>query len=172
MATKITTTASKTKIAMNDISIGSIKPKDGSTEYEKRQGRGIGSQLGKTSGRGHKGQMARKSGNVRIGFEGGQMPLYRRIPKFGFKPIRNSVENQELSVGKLVSLFASAGEVKAQDVISRLGLTNNTRIKLIKDRLPLTLKSASLTLKLSDGLKVTAGAREFLEKLGCRLIEG
>jgi large subunit ribosomal protein L15 len=65
-----------------------LKPAKGSTHYKKRVGRGPGSGLGKTSGRGHKGQNARSGGGVRIVFEGGQMPLYRRLPKRGFNNAR------------------------------------------------------------------------------------
>ena len=64
-----------------------LQPAPGSTKSPKRLGRGIGSGLGKTSGRGHKGQNARSGGGVRPGFEGGQMPLYRRLPKRGFTNI-------------------------------------------------------------------------------------
>ena len=64
--------------------LNTLKPGEGSKKKAKRVGRGIGSGLGKTAGKGHKGQKARKSGGVRFGFEGGQTPLYRRIPKFGF----------------------------------------------------------------------------------------
>ena len=64
--------------------LGNLKPAKGSNTRKKRLGRGIGSGLGKTSGKGHKGQLARTGGTVRAGFEGGQMPMYRRLPKRGF----------------------------------------------------------------------------------------
>jgi len=70
-----------------------LSPAYGSRHSEKRLGRGIGSGVGKTSGKGHKGQNARSGGGVRPGFEGGQMPLIRRIPKFGFKNIFKKVYN-------------------------------------------------------------------------------
>lgn len=66
------------------VNLGNLSPAEGSHRSKKRLGRGIGSGLGKTAGRGHKGQRARKSGNVRPGFEGGQMKLYMRLPKRGF----------------------------------------------------------------------------------------
>lgn len=82
------------------MNLSDLKPPKGAVQTSKRVGRGIGSGLGKTSGRGHKGQRARTSGNVRPGFEGGQQPLYRRIPKFGFKnPFR--VEYQPVNVRDL-----------------------------------------------------------------------
>ncbi len=65
--------------------LNTIKPADGATHYSKRVGRGIGSGLGKTCGRGHKGQKSRAGGFHKVGFEGGQMPLYRRLPKRGFR---------------------------------------------------------------------------------------
>ena len=64
--------------------LGDLSPAQGATTSKKRLGRGIGSGLGKTSGKGHKGQWARSGGGVRPGFEGGQLPLYRALPKFGF----------------------------------------------------------------------------------------
>ncbi len=64
--------------------LNTLSPAEGSKKAGKRSGRGIGSGLGKTGGRGHKGQKSRSGGGVRRGFEGGQMPLYRRLPKFGF----------------------------------------------------------------------------------------
>ena len=82
------------------MNLSDLKPPKGAVMTTKRVGRGVGSGLGKTSGRGHKGQRARSSGNVRPGFEGGQMPLYRRIPKFGFQnPFRT--EYQPVNVNQL-----------------------------------------------------------------------
>ncbi len=80
--------------------IGQLSPAEGARTSKKRLGRGIGSGLGKTSGKGHKGQWARSGGGVRPGFEGGQMPLYRRLPKRGFKCI-NSKEIVALNVSEL-----------------------------------------------------------------------
>lgn len=75
------------------VTLGNLRPPRGSTATPKRKGRGPGSGTGKTAGRGHKGQRARKSGNVRPGFEGGQMPLLRRVPKRGFiNPFRQPVQ--------------------------------------------------------------------------------
>lgn len=77
-----------------------LAPAAGSTKARTRRGRGLGSGLGKTAGRGHKGQNARSGGGVRPGFEGGQMPLYRRLPKRGFKNIF-AKEYAEVNVGQL-----------------------------------------------------------------------
>ena len=84
-----------------------LAPMEGSRHSEKRLGRGIGSNAGKTSGKGHKGQNARSGGGVRPGFEGGQMPLIRRIPKFGFKNVFKKVYNI-VNVGDLDAFKANA----------------------------------------------------------------
>ena len=81
--------------------IHTIKPAEGSTTAARRLGRGIGSGLGKTAGKGHKGQNARSGGGVRPGFEGGQIPLYRRIPKRGFNNALNAKVYTEVSLEKL-----------------------------------------------------------------------
>ena len=91
-----------------------LKAPKGANVNKKRLGRGIGSGLGKTSGKGHKGQRARSSGNVRPGFEGGQMPLYRRIPKFGFKnPFRTEYQPVNVRDLEQASKFANAGVIDA-----------------------------------------------------------
>lgn len=97
------------------MNLSDLKPPKGAVMTTKRVGRGLGSGLGKTSGRGHKGQRARSSGNVRPGFEGGQMPLYRRIPKFGFQnPFRT--EYQPVNVNQLeqAAKHATAGVIDAE----------------------------------------------------------
>ena len=71
--------------------LNTLSPTEGAKHSAKRLGRGIGSGLGKTGGRGHKGQKSRTGGGVRRGFEGGQMPLYRRLPKFGFTSMKSAV---------------------------------------------------------------------------------
>nr|WP_142432744.1 50S ribosomal protein L15 [Escherichia coli] len=76
--------------------LNTLSPAEGSKKAGKRLGRGIGSGLGKTGGRGHKGQKSRSGGGVRRGFEGGQMPLYRRLPKFGFTS-RKASQRSEVS---------------------------------------------------------------------------
>ncbi len=96
------------------MNLSDLKPPVNATSARKRVGRGIGSGLGKTSGRGHKGQRARTSGNVRPGFEGGQMPFHRRVPKFGFQnPFR--VEYQPVNVRDLeaAAKFATNGVIDA-----------------------------------------------------------
>lgn len=85
------------------ITLSNLRPARGSTQSRKRVGRGPGSGLGKTSGKGHKGHKARSGGSTNPGFEGGQMPLYRRLPKRGFtNPFR--VESQAVNISRLVKL--------------------------------------------------------------------
>ena len=111
-------------------SLGNLSPAPGSHRARKRLGRGIGSGLGKTAGKGHKGQRARKSGNVRPGFEGGQMKLYMRLPKRGFT---NSLR-VEYNVVNLESLnvFADGTQVDAK-VLDEAGLLRRVQwpVKLL-----------------------------------------
>ena len=102
--------------------LNDLSPVKGARTSSKRLGRGIGSGLGKTSGKGHKGQWARSGGGVRPGFEGGQMPLTRRIPKRGFTNIFKK-EYTVVNVGKLNELFA-AGDVVTADTILEKGLVS------------------------------------------------
>ena len=100
-----------------------VHPAEGATFSKKRLGRGVGSGLGKTSGKGHKGQNARSGGGVRPGFEGGQMPLYRRLPKRGFKNIF-AKEYVEINVAELNKFedgtVVTAEVLKESGVISRI----------------------------------------------------
>ena len=107
--------------------LNSIKPAEGAKHYSKRVGRGIGSGLGKTCGRGHKGQKSRAGGFHKVGFEGGQMPLYRRLPKRGFKSL--SLQSEV----RLNELAALGGEIDRITLI-RAGLVSAlaTKIKIIE----------------------------------------
>ena len=109
--------------------LNSIKPGPGSKKQGKRRGRGIGSGLGKTGGRGNKGQKSRAGGGPRIGFEGGQMPLQRRLPKIGFNS-RNADKTAEI---RLHTLNAMDVEVITHQVLLAAGLINTrvTRVKVI-----------------------------------------
>lgn len=137
--------------------LNSLSPAPGHKTPKLRVGRGIGSGLGKTCGRGHKGQKARKSGNVRPGFEGGQMPLQKRLPKYGFvsrislttAQVRSAEVNQV--EGDLVSLET----LKAANVL-------NENIKRAKIFLSGEIKKA-VTVK---GLSVTEGVRKAIEAAG------
>src|SRR5207249_11283376 len=101
--------------------LNTIKPAAGAKKARRRVGRGIGSGLGKTAGRGHKGQKARSGGFHKVGFEGGQMPLHRRLPKRGFKsPTRNDIA--EVRTSELQSMQAAEidlATLKAQGIVPR-----------------------------------------------------
>jgi large subunit ribosomal protein L15 len=105
------------------LELHNLKPAEGSKKTRKRVGRGSGSGLGKTSGRGHKGQKARSGSTIRPGFEGGQMPLHRRLPKFGFTNIYRR-EFQIVNVADLAR--CEAGEVTVESLI-KAGLVKNDR---------------------------------------------
>lgn len=122
-----------------------------------RVGRGIGSGLGKTCGRGHKGQKSRSGGTAKPGFEGGQMPLYRRLPKFGFVA-RKSRERAEVSLRELASLSVDEIDLAA---LQEAGLVG-AHVKRVKVILSGDINKA-ITLR---GLGVTAGAKKALLAAG------
>lgn len=135
-----------------------LKPAAGSTFTVKRVGRGIGSGTGKTSGKGHKGQNARSGGGVRPGFEGGQMPIYRRLPKRGFK---NIFAKQYVTINiEALEAFEDGTEVTEQLLLEK-GIIKKTLdgVKLL-GRGELTKK---LTVKVT---KYTESAKEKIEKAG------
>ncbi len=135
-----------------------LQPAEGSKFTRKRVGRGIGSGTGKTSGKGHKGQNARSGGGVRPGFEGGQMPLYRRLPKRGFK---NIFAKQYVSINvEDLNKLEDGTEVTA-DVLKSAGIISKTLdgVKIL-GRGEVTKK---LTVKVA---KYSASAKEKIEKAG------
>ena len=137
-----------------------LRPAVGSKTTRRRVGRGIGSGLGKTSGKGHKGQNARSGGGVRPGFEGGQMPLFRRIPKRGFKNI-NSKEYTEVTLAMLENL--ENGTEVTVDSLLELGLirkANDGIVVLGNGELTkkLTVKAARVT-KSAEAKIVAAGGK-------------
>lgn len=140
--------------------LGNLSPAPGAVTPAKRLGRGIGSGLGKTSGKGHKGQWARSGGGVRPGFEGGQMPLIRRVPKRGF----NNIFRNEYSIVNLSVLEGfEAGSVVDLNVLAEKGL-----IKLVKGSVGLKVLgngelTKSLTVKANAFSK---SAKEAIEKVG------
>ena len=140
--------------------IDTLAPAQGATTAKKRLGRGIGSGLGKTSGKGHKGQWARSGGGVRPGFEGGQMPLIRRIPKRGF----NNHFRKVYSIVNL-SAFNAFEDGAAIDInaLSEKGL-----IKIVKDSVGLkVLASGELTKAVTvKANSFSAAAKEAIEKAG------
>lgn len=117
-----------------------LKPAPGSNKAPKRVGRGIGSGHGKTAGRGHKGQNARSGGGVRLGFEGGQMPLYRRLPKRGF----NNPNRKEYAIVNLETLNRfEEGTVVTPELLKQRGVVKN-----LKDGLKI-LGRGELNVKLT-----------------------
>ena len=135
-----------------------LRPAPGSKTVRRRVGRGIGSGLGKTSGKGHKGQNARSGGGVRPGFEGGQMPLYRRIPKRGFNNINSKVYT-EVTLSMLENL-ENGTEVTAE-TLRELGL-----IKKINDGI-VVLGNGELTKKLNvKAARITKTAEEKITAAG------
>lgn len=136
--------------------LNGIKPGRGSKTSPKRLGRGGGSGLGKTSGRGHKGQRARAGGYHKVGFEGGQMPLQRRLPKIGFRsPIKKDTATVRLSeLNKLEGVIDLAA-LKAANVIPHTALKAKV------------FASGKLTKAVSlSGIAVTAGARTAITEAG------
>ena len=135
-----------------------LSPAEGSTQVAKRKGRGIGTGNGKTAGRGHKGQKARSGGGVRIGFEGGQMPLARRIPKRGFNNIfAKPLENVNVSA---LNCFEDGAVVDANILLAEGILSKCTNGVKILGNGEITKK---LTVKASA---FSAGAREKIEAAG------
>ncbi len=142
--------------------LNNLKPAAGAKHAKRRVGRGIGSGLGKTAGRGHKGQKSRSGGFHKVGFEGGQMPLYRRLPKRGF------VSLTRRHVGEITLTDIERLQVTEIDlvVLKQNGLANE-QIKSVK-----VIKTGELTKAVTlKGLTATAGARAAIEAAGGKLLE-
>ena len=137
--------------------LNTIKPAEGSKKARRRVGRGIGSGLGKTAGRGHKGQKSRAGGYHKVGFEGGQMPLQRRLPKRGFKS-HNLQFNGEVTLAQLEKLGAAEVDLLALKE-AKLVAQIVKNVKVIKSG---ELKRA---VKLT-GMGATAGAKAAIEAAG------
>jgi large subunit ribosomal protein L15 len=137
--------------------LNGIKPADGAKHYKRRVGRGIGSGLGKTAGRGHKGQKSRAGGFHKVGFEGGQMPLQRRLPKRGFKS-QSLKYNAEVTLTALEALGLAEVDLLA---LKQAGLVGQIA-KVVK-----IIKTGELTkaVKLT-GIGATAGAKAAIEAAG------
>ncbi len=137
--------------------LNTIKPAAGSKHAKRRVGRGIGSGLGKTAGRGHKGQKSRAGGYHKVGFEGGQMPLQRRLPKRGFKS-QSLKYNGEVTLSDLQRL--GLGEVDLL-ALKAAGLVGQM-VKTVK-----VIKSGELSAKVAlKGVGATAGAKAVIEAAG------
>ncbi|MAW30224.1 MAG: 50S ribosomal protein L15 [Gammaproteobacteria bacterium] len=142
--------------------LNTLKGAHGSRKQAKRVGRGIGSGLGKTSGRGHKGQKSRSGGRIRIGFEGGQMPLQMRLPKFGFSS-RKSRITAEVTLSELNRVDAEVIDVKTlQDANIISGTQQRAKVML----------SGEITKAVNlKGIGVTKGARAAIEAAGGSISE-
>ena len=138
--------------------LNGIKPAQGAKHAKRRVGRGIGSGLGKTAGRGHKGQKSRAGGFHKVGFEGGQMPLQRRLPKRGFKSHLLKY-NAEVSLTDLQRLGAAEVDMLTLKQAKLIG----EMTKVVK-----VIKSGELTIKvaISGGILATAGAKAAIEAAG------
>ena len=146
----------KNKSIMNLNSISN----EGTLQKRKRVGRGIGSGTGKTSGRGHKGQKSRSGGNIRLGFEGGQMPLQMRLPKFGFSSRVNN-NFKEVNIKNIEGLkIVNLDTLKESKIISK----SVKKVKIFGD----TPIKSKVTI---EGINVTKGAKASIEKAGGKVIE-
>ena len=142
--------------------LNTIKPADGSKKNVRRVGRGIGSGFGKTAGRGHKGQHSRTGGFHKVGFEGGQMPIQRRLPKRGFnsltKAYNATIRTSELN--KLDEGVVDLLTLKAANLISEISLTAKVFL------------SGEVTKKFTlEGVAFTKGAKAAIEKAGGKVQE-
>jgi len=140
--------------------LNTLKPAEGHKHSAKRVGRGIGSGLGKTCGRGHKGQKSRSGGFTKVGFEGGQMPLQRRLPKVGFNS-RSAKLSAEVRLGELIKIDADVIDLQAlikADVVPARTL----KAKVIA--------SGEITKAVQlKGINVTPGARKAIETAGGKI---
>ncbi len=143
---------------MSDVMrLNTLSPAPGSTKDAKRVGRGIGSGLGKTAGRGHKGQKSRSGGSVRPGFEGGQMPMQKRLPKYGFtsRVARTTAQIRLAELNTVDSEVIDLEALKKADLVKQ----NVSRARVFL--------SGELSKAVSvKGLAVTKGAREAIEQAG------
>ena len=140
--------------------LNTLQPAPGSKKNAKRVGRGIGSGTGKTCGRGHKGQKSRSGGFTKVGFEGGQMPLQRRLPKFGFTS-RSAQRSAEVRLGELAMVDA--------DIIDLAALikANVVPARTLKAKV---IASGEITKAVQlKGIKVTPGARTAIEAAGGKI---
>ena len=142
--------------------LNTLKPAAGSKKSRKRVGRGIGSGTGKTCGRGHKGQKSRSGGFNKVGFEGGQMPLQRRVPKVGFRS-RVGMVTDEIRLHELNNIDADVIDLQA---LQQANLINKS-VQRVKVMASGKLEKA-VTLK---GIRVTKGAREAIEAAGGKVEE-
>ena len=137
--------------------LNTLAPAPGAKNSGKRLGRGIGSGLGKTGGRGHKGQKSRSGGSVKPGFEGGQMPIQRRLPKFGFTS-RVGLVSDQVTLSEIAKV---EGDTVSVETLKAAGLVKKD-IQFVK-----VMKSGEISRAVTvSGVKVSKGAREAIEAAG------
>ena len=142
--------------------LNTLSPAPGSIKNKKRVGRGIGSGWGKTCGTGHKGQKSRSGGTVKPGFEGGQMPLQMRLPKYGFSS-RIGLVTAEVRTSELNKVD---GDIVTMESLRKAGIIT-TSIKKVK-----VMLSGEVTKKITvEGISVSKGGKEAIEKAGGKVIE-
>nr|WP_295971147.1 50S ribosomal protein L15 [uncultured Bacillus sp.] len=141
-----------------------LKPAEGSRQDRKRKGRGIGSGNGKTAGKGHKGQNARSGGGVRLGFEGGQTPLYRRLPKRGF----TNINHKEYAIVNLDALncFEEGSEI-TPELLIETGVVSNEKsgIKILAKgnvEKKLTVKAHKFSSAAKEAIEAAGGTAEVI----------
>ncbi len=142
--------------------LANLQPAKGSTGSRKRVGRGRGSGLGQTSGKGHKGQKARTGGRVRWGFEGGQTPLMRRLPKFGFS---NVAFTKRYDIFNLNQLEKFGSEI-TPEVLANAGLLRYGRVKILANgelTKPLTVKAHKFSAAAKAAIEKAGGKAEVIE---------
>ena len=137
--------------------LNELKPNPKRVKDSKRIGRGTGSGFGKTSGKGHKGLKSRSGGRVRIGFEGGQMPLQKRVPKFGFTSRKNR-NTEQLRLSTLVS--SGITEVNIESLINADLIKNSTK------KVKIFLDTESCTKMDLKGISTTASVKKLIEEAG------
>jgi large subunit ribosomal protein L15 len=142
--------------------LNTLAPAPGAKNSGKRLGRGIGSGLGKTGGRGHKGQKSRSGGSVKPGFEGGQMPIQRRLPKFGFTS-RVGMVSDQVTLSEIAKV---EGDTVSVETLKAAGLVKK-EILFVK-----VMKSGEISRAVTvSGVKVSKGAREAIEAAGGKVEE-
>ncbi|MDM7861391.1 50S ribosomal protein L15 [Alteromonas sp. ASW11-36] len=142
--------------------LNTLAPAPGAKNAGKRLGRGIGSGLGKTGGRGHKGQKSRSGGSVKPGFEGGQMPIQRRLPKFGFTS-RVGLVSDQVTLSEIAKV---EGDTVSVETLKAAGLVKKD-IQFVK-----VMKSGEISRAVTvSGVKVSKGAREAIEAAGGKVEE-
>lgn len=142
--------------------LNTLAPAPGAKKAGKRVGRGMGSGIGKTGGRGHKGQKSRSGGSVKPGFEGGQMPLQRRLPKFGFTS-RVSLVTSQVTLSEIAKV---EGDVVSLETLKAAGLVKKEMLHVK------VMKSGEISRAVTlNGLKVTKGALEAIVAAGGKVEE-